>query len=176
VKRRKILLAIFIVLSAFNVAYITYISFSAETAVESSLSTDGHEDSTTRWVAYMPELEASLRTDPLKGTGLHSPLDPRFLNLFERVDGELVNRLSMIAGECHIASYSIRNANDISRWMPDRLFARELSRKQQDCLASHLPNGYVLAELRLPLKPSRVPSSTDLSTKVQNGNPSLKAQ
>jgi hypothetical protein len=113
----------------------------------------------------MPDFESSQRTNP-QAFGVHSeqlPNDP--INV---VDGQPVSRLSMIAGQCKLEQYSIRNSNDFDRYMPERLFARRLSEDQQICLLENLQEGYRLSQLTSPTKPSQLSWSTDLSSLTEN--------
>lgn len=126
------------------------------------------EEVSANWVAFMPVFESSQRADPVV-FGTHFP-PPSNLRSFVFVDGQPVSRISSVAGQCGIEQYAIRNSNDASDYMPDRLFAQRLSLDQQECLRENLPDGYQLAQLSKEVLPSHVSTSTDLSKLIIGAN------
>jgi hypothetical protein len=154
-----------LLLLAANTAFFVF-KFS-ETGASSSIEGSGQdiEDAAANWVAFAPDFEAAQRADPQK-FGVHEGATP--IGRPEVIDGQQVSQLSSIAGQCAIERYVIRNRNDSDEFMPDRLFAYNLSSDQQDCLLESLPDGYRLARLSIPIRPSRVSWSQDLSSLIAN--------
>ncbi|WP_162789426.1 hypothetical protein [Altererythrobacter sp. ZODW24] len=143
-----------------NIAFFALTPVDEKKSQAANTANDIVEESFAHWVAFMPDLEDAQRADP-QTFGVHS--DPPPVDFVEVVDGQPSAKLSMIAGRCGIGQYAIRNTNDFVHYMPERLFAGHLSEKQRDCLKLQLPDGYKLAQLAEPTKPSLIAWSADLS-------------
>jgi len=162
--RRQALCALIIVLFLANVTFFV-VKLGRNNALDQKASHGVEiEEVESGWVAFMPELEASQRADPIQfGYFWDGPIRPPPVASTVLVDGSAVSALSMIAGQCGLEQYSIRNKNDNLFWMPERLFAQHLSSDQQQCLMDGLPEGYQISQLNSPVMPSQVPWSLDLS-------------
>ena len=162
-RRRGVLLALVLVLVLINVAFFTLRQSDANGEAPIESSNPQPEEVAANWVAFMPDFEASQRSDP-QVFGVHEgppPNDPIII-----VDGEPTSRLSMVAGKCEIDNYAVRNSNDSDNYMPERLFVQNLSAEQKICLSSNLPQSYKLSRLKEPTKPSQILWSADLSSLI----------
>ena len=129
-------------------------------------NSDSSDEIEAKWVAYMPDLEASQREHPenlLRSSHIN---DSRYPQMYEVREEKTLPVFSRIAGECRVEAYSIRSMTDYPGQMPDRLFLSELSADQRSCVAGKLPAGYALAELTEPTKPSRIGWTDDLSKRT----------
>ena len=160
-RRRGVLFALLTVLILANVAFFTLRQGDPNDDPLIGSSFDEPDEVAANWVAFMPDFEASQRSDP-QVFGVHEGPPPNGPTLM--VNGEPVSRLSMVAGECELGSYAIRNSNDFDSYMPERLFIQNLTEEQEACLSSNLPKGYKLSRLTDTTKPSQISWSTDLSS------------
>ncbi|WP_156169915.1 hypothetical protein [Aurantiacibacter luteus] len=158
-KRRPLLVTIALLLIAGNAAFFLLKPATAVVEQSNRNAEVDVEEVAANWVAFMPDVEMSQRLDP-KFYGVHA--GPPLNDPVEMIDGRPVLRIAMVAEQCEIDRYAIRNANDIGGVMPERLFAQQLSENQQACLVENLPDGYQLSRLTSPAMPSQVSWSTDL--------------
>ena len=154
-----------VILIGVNAVYFVSVKRSEEPTVSDEASYEMFEESFANWVAFAPKIESSQLSDPRR-FGMHS--DPPPFDAFDTVDGQQVSRFAMLAGECRIQDYAIKNSNDSSEWMPERFFARRLSGKEQECLRQNLPDGYQLSKLISPTKPSQISWSKDLTNLISS--------
>ncbi len=149
--RRNFLLFVALLLVGANIAF--FASRSAENPTDEATNNGDvePEESAARWIAYMPSFELSQRSNP-ESYGVHDP--PPFNNVMEQ--GRSVSTVAMVAGECAIVRYTVRTSGDFEEYMPNRLFAENLSVEQQECLREMLPDGYRLLQLAEPVRPSTV--------------------
>ena len=161
-----------VILIGVNAVYFVSVKRSEESTVSDEASNEIAEESVANWVAFAPKIESSQLSDPRR-FGMHS--DPPPFDAFDTVDGQQVSRFAMLAGACRLQDYAIRNRNDSSEWMPERLFARRLSGEEQECLRQNLPDGYQLSKLISPTKPSQISWSEDLTNLISSESANAQA-
>ncbi len=165
--RRSLLSLVALLLIGANIAFFALRSGDAPIGETATNGDAEPEEFAARWIAFMPDFEASQRSDPER-YGVHNPPPRNIAYVME--EGRAVSAVGMVAGECALERYIVRGRGDYDEYMPDRLFAASLSSVQQDCLREHLPDGYALSQLATPVKPSKVSWLTDPSTlSVQEG-------
>ncbi|MES2302815.1 MAG: hypothetical protein V4521_12225 [Pseudomonadota bacterium] len=147
-KRRSIFQIAATVLLLRNVAYFWW-----------RLETREHE-MVAIWVAYMPDLEASQRRDPTNFLNSSHSHDPRYPVTNDFENGHLLMRTAYLCKvqESYISEYVSLTGDPVvgPTQMPDRLYLPELSASQQNCMKSHLPMGYQLAQLQAPTLPKSI--------------------
>lgn len=113
------------------------------------------------WVAHMPELEASQRTERINLLRSSHSSDPRYPDLYLFENGRALPLFAKVASDCNVSAYVIKSyvtPRDFNEplQMPDRFFTGVLDDANVRCLRTHLPEGYRLSKLAQPTKPSRI--------------------
>jgi hypothetical protein len=147
--RRKVLLAVALVIGLADVGYGVWLSFGTTDEMKAV------------WVAYMPALDEKQRQNPYNALSTSESRDPEYPSLYLYENGQAYPLFVKLAYDCKIQEYQIRHhvgptKDNKAVDMPDRLFLGNLSSEKVACLRISLPKGYILARLESEIVPRRI--------------------